>query len=438
MKNEVLANQELLSDKISPLVNTMKQLKEKYLTLWWDAGTDFPQFERKYSKNEKIKTEKEIDRFIEKIVHYIEYSQSDKKSRDGIFDHSASQARDFLNRLSDLLDFQIEETFANRFIRSTGIFLDQIKKFDPDLGIEYMYQALRNIWIMNSIQVFLGQKIDCTIPMFAYSMLYPYTDNILDDAYENLAKKLHLSRQLKCWLEGTDQKPSSMVEKKIFKLVKNIEGEISRRRFPGVYQSLLLIFNAQLKSLLQQKQLAPPFIHDVVGISFEKGGCSVLADGFLLKGNLGKREQDFCFGWGTFLQLSDDIQDIVVDKKNRHATLFSQIAGVYELDEIASKLLNYISNVLDEHLILPGMQNLKKFSRKSFFLMIMEAIGKNSRLYSPAYVKQVETHFPFSFVYLKKLRKRLEKLLFKSKKRVVDLDTVSAGLMALSSRLAER
>jgi hypothetical protein len=175
-----------------------------------------------------------------------------------------------------------------------------------------------------------------------------------------------------------------------------------------------------------------------VGISLEKGGCSVLADGFLLKGSLNKKEQDFCFGWGTFLQLSDDIQDIMIDKKNCHATLFSQTAGVYKLDEIASKLINYISRVLDEHLKFPQMQHLRKFSRKNFFLMIMEAIGKNSQLFSSSYVKKVEAYFPFSFLYLKKLRKRLERLLLKSKKRVVDLDTVSAGLLALSSRLFER
>lgn len=440
MKKERLQEILPLSDKTGSLENTGKRLKDKYLNLWWNVSSEFPCFDRAYTKSEKLKTEKEMDHLIEKANGYSGNSQykNDPKSSENILANSASQARDFLNKLGNLLDIQIEDFFVENFIRSTGLFLERVKKFDPELDIENIYQALRNIWIMNSIQVFLGQRIDCTAPMFAYSMLYPYTDNILDNVYENLNEKLHLSRILRCWLEGTDRNPGTAFEHKILKLVRMIEGKFSRERFPLVYQSLLLIFNAQLQSMNQQKQLISPFIQDVLGISFEKGGYSVLADGFLLKGNLKQIEQDFCFGWGTFLQLSDDIQDIFLDQKFQHVTVFSQIAGFYKLDQVTNKLFNYIAQVLDEFLHLPELQNLKKFSKKNFFLLVMEAIGKNSQLYSRDYVKEVEIYFPFSFSYLKRLRKKLEKLFIKKKRRLLDLNTVSAGLMALSSRLYEK
>jgi len=427
-----------LSDKTGPLEDTVKRLKDKYLNLWWNMKSDFPEFDRVYTREEKLKTEKEIDNFIKKVSIYIENYHNNKEAGNHVSVKSGSQARVFLDTLTGILDFQVDESLTEKFIRSTGLFLEKIKKFDPGLDIENIYQALRNIWIMNSIQVYLGQKIDCTTSMFAYSMLYPYTDNILDNVSVNLDKKLHLSQLLKLWLEGITQCPAAEIEQKIFSLVKKIEGEFPRDHFPGVYQSLLLIFNAQLKSLDQQKQVTPPYVNDVVGISFEKGGCSVLADGFLLKGELEKKERDFCFGWGTFLQLSDDIQDIFMDRKNHHTTIFSQIAGFYKLDKVANKLFNYIVTVLNEHLDYPELQNLKKFSKKNFYFLAMEAIGKNSHLYSSDYVKEIEKVFPFSFSYQKKLRKRLEKLFLKNKKRVLDLNTVSAGLMALSSRLYEK
>jgi hypothetical protein len=67
----------------------------------------------------------------------------------------------------------------------------------------------------------------------------------------------------------------------------------------------------------------------------------------------------------------------------------------------------------------------------------MEAVGKNSELYSASYIKELQAHFPARFSFLKKLRKKLKKIHAKQKNGTFKLDVVSAGLMALTSRVYE-
>lgn len=246
-----------------------------------------------------------------------------------------------------------------------------------------------------------------------------------------------MSISLKNRLEGPSQSGKGDLEQKIFRLIEKIESEFSRRQFPEVFQSLLLIYNAQLKSLFRQQYLRSPGFREILEISFEKGGSSVLADGYLLSGKLSAQQQTACFGWGSFLQLSDDIQDVVMDKKNRHQTIFSRVAGKYPLDGLANKLTNYINRIVNMVVSDSAISDYMKFSLNNFYIMIIEAIGKNPRLYSRKYVDRIERYSPFSFEYLRKSRKRLIKRLKNKKRYITDLDMFSAGFLAMTSRLHE-
>ena len=74
-----------------------------------------------------------------------------------------------------------ELLFDQQFQQATCDFVEQAQAFDPTIAVENLFQALRNVWIMNSIQTLLGQQVRLTRSVFAYSMLYPCTDNVLDD-----------------------------------------------------------------------------------------------------------------------------------------------------------------------------------------------------------------------------------------------------------------
>jgi hypothetical protein len=424
--------------------NIVKKLKEKYLRLWWETDSSTPAFFKTYSPKEQKQVEIEMSGLIEQFTVYMEQYRPADGIDTGDMDFSGPIAvtEQYLNKLLQLVGVYVDVTFSRGVTRTTSTFVERVNVFDPGMPPENIYQALRNIWIMNTLQTYLKQEMGCSSSMFAYSMLYPYTDNIMDDVFLSPGEKFQICRFLKDRLESEtflQKQPSTSaeIEKKLDALVALIEADFPRDRFPNVFKSLLGIYNAQLKSLLQQRGEVPPYVVDIPGISFEKGGTSVLADGYLIKGNLSESEEDFCFGLGTFLQLADDIQDIVPDCDNNHMTLFSHTAGKYHMDVLADKLFHYIDAVLELSLNDPALKNLKELMHRSYYIHIIEAVGKNSKLYSPGYIEQLEPHFPCRFSYLKKMRKKLNKILQKQKNRTFRLDVVSAGLMALSARVYE-
>ena len=319
---------------------------------------------------------------------------------------------------------------------STRMFVEKVKEFDPSLKTEEIYQALRNVWIMNSLQIYLNLDVKYLDSIFAYSMIYPYIDNYLDSPSESIEEKLSFLKKLKDWLEGQDVPFGNSQEEKIYRLIKMVEKQYDRRSFPGVYQSLLSIFNAQLKSLAQQRNECLPLEIDILDLSFEKGGTSVLADGFLVNGLLDDRQADFCFGFGVFLQLADDIQDINEDRENNHATIFSQAAGKYDLDKLANKLFNFIAEVVDLKLDKKAANEntLGELIIKNCYFLVMEALGRNDAYYSKAYIRKIQRYFPVRFAVLKKLRREIEKKILEKRKNVTELDFISAFLLTLASR----
>jgi hypothetical protein len=426
-KNLPLSKQTEVFDKI------ILKLKRKYTALWWETETSPPEFPNTYSKENQQKTEKDLGVFVNRISKSLDdysYSQAGQKE---IMHNLINQSKNRLWKTTQSSGLYFSEEFNNGIKKSSKIFLEKVKQYDPKIEMKYIYQAMRNLWIMNSLQDYLNVEMTCSDSMFAYSMLYPYTDNIMDDVKQSVEYKLHLHLKLKKWLEGDTCLPSSAVEKKIFTMVKLIEGEFPREKYPLVFPSVLTIFNAQLKSLDQQKKEGIPYVNNILDISFEKGGTSVLADGFLLAGDLDEKQLDFCFCYGAFLQFADDIQDVLVDKKNFQMTIFSQLANSYPLDQLANKLLNFITTVSDLHLSDPIHESLRKTIISNCYFLIIRAIGKNRQLYNKNFVQEIERHFPIRFNYFDKTTKKLTKIFRRHKGTGINIDTLIETFSYLAS-----
>jgi hypothetical protein len=392
---------------------------------------------KRYARAEKKSVERELSNLIGRL--------SSEPARTSFLagtleparaEELASELRPVFKRLLRLVDLPLEAVYDARFLESTRRFLQAARAFDPNLSIATAYQALRNVWIMNSLQFDLGLPVEHTDAVFAYSMVYPYLDNVLDDAGTSETEKLDLVAKLKAWLEGEERGADTLREEKLCDLVKIIERRYARSDFPGVYQSLLAIYNAQVKSLLQQRLEFPPPPGDILGISFEKGGTSVLADGYLVAGRLEPADEDFCFGFGTFLQLADDLQDIAEDARCGHRTLFSRRTGRAPLDGQAAKLGRYLAAVLDR--ARPGATAsraaLCDAIGSGLSLMFLESVGKHPAYFSRRFVRHSKKSFPVRFSYLRKLRRRLGEQLPLGPQRLSDLDPGLVALMALSSR----
>jgi hypothetical protein len=288
-------------------------------------------------------------------------------------------------------------------------FARMARRFDPRISGDDIYQAGRNVMTANFIQLLLNRPVEVTPSIFAYSMLYPYTDNYLDDPAVSRATKAAFNRRFQLRLQGEKVLPENPQEAVINQLVEMIEGQWERARYPQVYESLLAIHAAQGRSLGLAVPGASPFELDVLGVSFEKGGTSVLADGYLVAGDLTIEQARVLFGYGAFTQLMDDLEDIPQDQQENSASVFSLTAGRWPLDGLTNRFFHFgraVFNDLDafQSRAAPDLEGL---IARSIDPVLVDTVSRAWKHYSPAYLREMERHSSFRFEALRKAREKL-------------------------------
>ena len=301
----------------------------------------------------------------------------------------------------------IKSFFSKSFFDASCLFVKKAKEFDQHIQSADIYQAIRNAWIGYSIQLFFKKTIYFSDPLFAYSMLYPYTDNYLDNVSILNEQKEMFNLSLKSRLEGIKVKGKNDLQSKIFNLIKIIEDNYNRKDFPFVYSSLLAIHSAQCESihLHEANNLS---VDEVIHLSFNKGGCSVLADGYLVNPMLTIEQMHFLFGYGILLQLLDDLQDLEEDIKNNQRSLFNfNLAGKrYQLIALTNQLINFCCSFYDEQFKRIKKNSYFPMLKKCCILLIFRAIASHSMLYPSCYLSKIEKFSPLSFSYLGDLHKK--------------------------------
>jgi hypothetical protein len=187
-----------------------------------------------------------------------------------------------------------------------------------------------------------------------------------------------------------------------------IESEYPRIDYPEVYESLLGIHEAQTSSMALVHQNAGLTDNETLKICITKGGASVLADGYLVAGKLKKEQQCFLFGYGAYLQLLDDIQDVDEDFQAGLMTVFSKSAFHTPLDEKLNRTYWFGEEVMKSLDQFDGQQLdlFKSLMRRSMDLFIAEAIAQNPEAYSPLYMARFEVYSPFHFSYIQKKKEQ--------------------------------
>lgn len=289
-------------------------------------------------------------------------------------------------------------------------FARRAHSFDPDLQVEDLFQALRNLWILNSMQAGFGLPVRVTPSGVAYSLLYPYSDNFLDDPVVTGEEKREFSKRFRLRLSGYSVPAPSRLEAKISDLVEMIESEFPRSSFPDVFESLLAIHAGQEKSLRQHSSSKRWTESDLMDISIEKGGTSVLADAYLAKGYLSLENAAFSFGYGVFLQLIDDLQDVEEDLRNGHQTLFTLAASMGTLDAAANRLHAFTDVVLTlgSPRVFRNADTLTELVRRSCRFLILESIARCPRLFSETYSRNMERYSPMRFSRIRWVHEKMK------------------------------
>ena len=420
----------MVSEETS-LSQVVKDLLNRYIARWWDSSTEFPPHAPAYTLRDQLNRERELSVALDQLYERMRYPQRYPLSSPEYQDQLTSLTLSVIKTSLGLGDRHIQAIFDYGFRQAILDFFQMARRFDPQIRDEDIYQAVRNSTSMHLMQVLLGIPVQVTPSVFAFSMLYPYTDNYLDDATIPSQEKQTFNHHFRLRLVGQVVPPQNQHERTIFELVTMIESQYPRPDFPPVYESLLAIHKAQARSLSLVGQPVSPYQVDVLGTCLEKGGSSALADGYLVAGELTPDQRDFVFFYGAFTQLMDDLEDVQDDLEKGITTIFSQTARKWPLDKIASRVFNFGSYLFEalQRFDSPGLEAVRELFSIVYYPILVDSASVASFFYTRPFLNQLQAHYPLRFSYLRRQRRR-----FQRQRQSLKLLLESLAMQALSPR----
>ncbi|WP_321319567.1 class 1 isoprenoid biosynthesis enzyme [Labilibaculum sp.] len=383
-------------------LSILYKIQDQFIATWENCPEHFPATGKRFSYLEKRIWESKFDRFIKFVQNEANYKHPNKIE---ILQKSKLFFKDALAYSPD----QLELIFSDEMLHSTKDFIQKAWLFDPDLGNAEIFQALRNVWIMLGLQSFFGKEIKITPSLLAYSLLYPYTDNLIDDASINKEEKINFCRRFALRLKGESVKSESSSEQQIYDLVEMIESEFDRENYPEVHHSLLAIHDAQTQSLALVSNKPLLSEEETFRICINKGARSVIADGYLVLGKLDKKQLHFLYEYGAYLQILDDLQDARQDYLDGVMTCFSRKLPYGNLDKLLCKTY-FLGKTFQQRVtnLYPDEVSFQGLIQKSFALLFLVSIFENQEDFSDDFILKIEKHAPFRFSFLRKLKTDLE------------------------------
>jgi hypothetical protein len=375
---------------------------EESIAAWHGSSAELPTLGRRYTEEEQHQRERLFDRALEIAERELQTQPETDSEHNEVYGRLMSAVARIATLALDLDDPYLEFLLRDEFSKIGKDLALSARRFDPSVSLSDILQACRNAWTACGLQPLLGQGMQLTPAIFAYSMLYPYSDNYLDDARVSLEAKLDFSSRFRRRLAGERLPTGDALEEAVWRLISLIESQYARCEYPQVYDCLLDIHHAQENSVHQLGRSAHADEMDLLNLTFAKGGTSVLADAYLAAGSLTDCEARFAFAWGVFLQMADDLDDLPLDRQHGFLNLFSQTAEREPLDELTNRTLNFGQSVMRLMDALPnGSASFKELLRRNSTSLIIRAAAHSGELYTERYLAELETYSPLRFQFLK-------------------------------------
>jgi hypothetical protein len=383
-------------NSISSVPDFVKFVVQEYLQVWEDCTLEYDDLDLNCLLPSV--QESEVDKALDEIAIKI-------KNNDRDIPNEAT----FKNLFEKILHCEPGIILSDQYKKATYDFMKKAREFDSEIANDEIYQAIRNLWIANSIQHLFSMEVKLSDPIFAYSMLYPYTDNLLDDSGIDHLQKHQFNARFRKRLNGEKLEPDNKLEAAIFHLVSFIEKAYSRRDFASVYEGLLAIHTGQEKSLKLNRNGGNKY-NFTAEITFEKGGTSVLADGFLVSGELSYERAEFLMGYGIFLQLLDDLQDLQDDYHHHQHTIFTHWMERGEMmDKPAVQLMDFMLKIIAQgEILFPEREKFFKVVRNSCLALANRSIHKNKMFFSDGFIDFMEKKTGFSSEFCSNQEKKFK------------------------------
>lgn len=390
----------------------MTQTKE--IRAAWEKQPDqFPDFLREnpniFPKTES-RQKKENEALVQEFTHKIQKKlrqKPERKEQQEQWEQNLEQdfmallAREKILNLSEWMSPEL----LHEFKRETKHFTDRVRAFDETLTPAQIWQALRNYFIYAMIVDMQGKEQNAGNPILAYSLLYPYTDNYIDDDQIAKPEKERYNQMIALKLKGETTIPQNVLEEKTCRLLDMILTAYENPARKEIAETLLQLLEAQNCSIGQQK--ADVTEEQILEISMWKGSTSVLADYLFATTDWTEYEKSFYLKFGFLLQLVDDLQDIEEDQKSGSHTLMTEAERRHGLEQCVNRLLWFTWNMIRE--FDPVNPGLKDFVLKYCVEISLLTAAMRPKFFSKKYLKALEPYLPFSLDFIKKMKKQ-EKL----------------------------
>jgi len=385
--------------------NTIKDICLHDIRNAWLAAPDsFPDFLSEISSETKMQNEQ-----------YIQTVSVDFQNQLKSFPLNAKKRGKWKQKMTGMLNHVLsEETIIGVHCamdqQSLGIFQDELKaflvharEFAPELSIEEIGQAIRNYVVYMMFNEMNQIRPGFSMAAFGYSMLYPFTDNYIDNPQCSDRDKILYNQIIRDKIAGMEVHPDSTHQQKTCELLSAIESEYPRDSDSAIFSLLSMMLEAQEDSLRQQSKGTSLSLSERLDISLYKGGISVLIDRFFVRKEITEDDLLFYLGFGFFLQLADDLQDIREDSAAGHQTVLTVDESRGYKEKTVNRMLHFVHQLL--HDFQAENDVFKNFVLLNCYQLIYSSAVGSREFFSHEYLEKLEKYFPVTYPFLEKMNK---------------------------------
>ena len=387
-------------------------IRENYLHIiekkWLEAPDTFPAFLPKVSREKQEQNEQYIQAVSSAFQNHMKCFPRKSKDRE-------TWKKEMLLMLGKVLreeeiigiHLSMDQKSIEAFVEELRDFLRHVRKFAPELSLEGIGQAIRN-YIVYAMFVEIHQvSSGFSKAAFGYSMLYPFTDNYIDSPTNSDRDKAEYNHMIRTKIAGGQVRTKTAHQQKTCELLGMIESDYPRKSGSAIYMLLLMMLEAQEESLRQQNSAAELTPGERLEISIYKGGLSVLIDRFFVRKEITEEDLIFYLGFGFFLQLADDLQDIKDDSTKGHQTILTiDHHSDYE-ERVVNKLLHFVYQITKSY---PAENDsYKYFILSNCCQLVYTSVTGSREYFSQEYLHDLENYLPVTYPFLENMKKsRLE------------------------------
>lgn len=353
------------------------EIREK----WLESPDTFPDFLNEFPEKLRHENEKYFKSTINKIRKIVSKFPSDSDNMTkSILNKRAVWRKKMTARIQDVLNHEkalgIHRVMSRdrilSFYEELESFLALERSFAPELKMDGIGQAVRNYIVYAMFVELAGGTPGLNPAAFGYSMLYPFTDNYIDSTEITDIDKHDYNIMIREMIAGNKVNPLPGHQDKTCELLRMIADKYPRNEDESIYTLLQMMQEAQEQSLRQQDRAEHLPETERLDISLFKGGLSVLIDRCFVDRELTSEDMLFYFGFGFFLQLADDLQDISEDIRNGHQTLMTLDVSFQESEKNVNKLFWFVRRIAGEY--KAEKEEFKQFVLENCYMLLCTSV----------------------------------------------------------------